>query len=41
MYNVIMGALLIGIFVLYFICAAGADRREYEQGLQDKYGDRP
>lgn len=41
MYEFLMAALLIGLFVLYFVCAAGADRREYEQDQRNKYGDNP
>ena len=41
MYEILMAALLIGLFVLYFVCAAGKDRREYEQEQRDKYGDNP
>lgn len=41
MYNTIMAMCLIAIFVLYVICAAGADRREYEEDLKRKYGDNP
>lgn len=41
MYNTIMVMCLITIFVLYVICAAGADRREYEEEQRYKHGDNP